>query len=247
VTSSWRRRSLAEGLVLRKVAVRYGDALAVAEVTLELGPGARIGIVGRNGAGKSSLLNAIAGIVRISDGELLWDGVSIARRSAHVRVRRGISLVPEGRRVFPGLSVEDNLRVGGFSSPRGFAERRDEVLELFPELADRRTQAAAQLSGGEAQMLAIGQALMARPRLVLLDEPSLGLAPIVVSNLLGTMQRLSEQGIAVLLVEQSVRLAQRFADELYVIDGGRMQLLRGAGQELDEEALQAAYLGERKH
>ena len=143
------------------------------------------------------------------------------------------------------MTVENNLRVGGFSSPRGLAERRDGVYDLFPVLAERRHQVASQLSGGEAQMLAIGQALMAGPRLVLLDEPSLGLAPIVVSSVLDTMRSLSERGIAVLLVEQSVRLAQQFAEELYVIDGGRMQLVRGRGQALDEEALQAAYLGGR--
>src|SRR5439155_15952722 len=232
-------------LSLRNVAVRYGDALALEDASLELGPGARVGIVGRNGAGKSSLLKAIAGVVKVSNGEISWDGESLTRRSPHARVKRGISLVPEGRRVFPGLTVENNLRVGGFSSPRGIAERSDGVYELFPVLAERRRQVASQLSGGEAQMLAIGQALMAEPRLVLLDEPSLGLAPIVVSSLLDTMRRLSERGIAVLLVEQSVRLAQQFAEELYVIDGGRMRLGRGAGQELDEEALQAAYLGGR--
>jgi branched-chain amino acid transport system ATP-binding protein len=238
---------LADGLALRGVQVRYGDAVALHEATLSLPPGGRVAIVGRNGAGKSSLLKAVAGIVKVAGGDVLWDGETITRRSPHARVKRGISLVPEGRRIFPGLTVDANLRVGGFSSPRGFAERREQVYELFPVLAERRTQFASQLSGGEAQMLAIGQALMAEPRLVLLDEPSLGLAPIVVSSVLATMQQLSERGIAVLLVEQSVRLAQQFADELYVIDSGRMRLVRGAGQELDEEALQAAYLGERAH
>jgi branched-chain amino acid transport system ATP-binding protein len=238
---------LAEGLSLRNVAVRYGDALALEDASLDLAPGACVGIVGRNGAGKSSLLKAIAGVVKVARGEIVWDGESLTRRSAHARVKRGISLVPEGRRIFPGLSVENNLRVGGFSSPRGLTERRDQVYELFPVLAERRLQSGSQLSGGEAQMLAIGQALMAGPRLVLLDEPSLGLAPIVVSSVLDTMRQLSDRGIAVLLVEQSVRLAQQFAEELYVIDGGRMQLVRGRGQALDEEALQAAYLGGRAH
>jgi branched-chain amino acid transport system ATP-binding protein len=236
---------LADGLSVVGVQVRYGDAIALTDATLDLPPGARVGIVGRNGAGKSSLLKAIAGVVKLSGGDILWDGESIAKRSAHVRVRRGISLVPEGRRVFPGLTVETNLKVGGFSSPKGFAERRDDVYELFPVLHERREQAAAQLSGGEAQMLAIAQALMAGPRLVLLDEPSLGLAPIVVSSVLETMRQLADRGISVLLVEQSVRLAQQFAEDLYVIDGGRMQLVRTAGQALDEQALQAAYLGSR--
>jgi branched-chain amino acid transport system ATP-binding protein len=238
---------LAEGLSLRGVQVRYGDAIAVADVSLELAPGARVGIVGRNGAGKSSLLKAIAGIVKVSAGEVRWDGEPITRRSPHQRVKRGISLVPEGRRIFPGLTVESNLRVGGFSAPRGLTQRRDEVYELFPVLHERRQQPASQLSGGEAKMLAIGQALMAGPRLVLLDEPSLGLAPIVVSSLLETMRGLSDRGIAVLLVEQSVRLAQKFAEDLYVTDAGRLQLVRSAGSELDENALQAAYLGGHSH
>jgi branched-chain amino acid transport system ATP-binding protein len=234
---------LAEGLRLESLGVRYGDATALADVTLDLPPGARIGIVGRNGAGKSSLLKAIAGTVKASSGRVLLNGDDITKMSPHSRVKRGISLVPEGRRIFSGLSVENNLRVGGFVSPSGFAERVEEVCTLFPVLAERRKQMGSQLSGGEAQMLAIAQALMARPKIVLLDEPSLGLAPIVVASVLDTMHALAAQGIALLLVEQSVRLAQRFADELYVIDGGRMELVAKEGQELDEQALQAAYLG----
>jgi len=234
---------LAEGLKIESLGVRYGDATALAEVTLDLPPGARIGIVGRNGAGKSSLLKAIAGTVKASSGRVLLNGDDITKMSPHSRVKRGISLVPEGRRIFPSLSVENNLRVGGFVSPSGFDERVQEVCALFPVLAERRKQMGSQLSGGEAQMLAIAQALMARPKIVLLDEPSLGLAPIVVASVLDTMHALAAQGIALLLVEQSVRLAQRFADELYVIDGGRMELVAKEGQELDEQALQAAYLG----
>ncbi len=234
---------MADGLSITNVQVRYGDATALADATLELPPGGRIGIVGRNGAGKSSLLKGIAGIVKTSAGRVVLNGEDITKRRPHERVKRGITLIPEGRRIFPGLTVENNLRVGGFTSPRGFGERAEEVYELFPVLAERRKQPASQLSGGEAQMLAIGQALMAHPKVVLLDEPSLGLAPIVVASVLDTMQQLSDKGISVLLVEQSVRLAQRFAEELYVIDNGQMQLVRQRGQELDESALQAAYLG----
>jgi branched-chain amino acid transport system ATP-binding protein len=234
---------LADGLTLVDVQVRYGDAVAVTDATLDVPPGARVGIVGRNGAGKSSLLKAIAGAAKPSRGHIHFNGEEITKQPPHARVKRGISLVPEGRRIFSGLSVESNLRVGGFTSPRTFAERSQRVYDLFPVLAERRRQPAAQLSGGEAQMLAIAQALMAGPKVVLLDEPSLGLAPIVVANVLDTMQQLSAQGISVVLVEQSVRLAQRFADDIYEIDGGRMHIVRKAGQELDEHALQAAYLG----
>ena len=233
----------ASGLTIENVTVRYGDAVALVDANLELGPGARIGIVGRNGAGKSSLLKAVAGSVKPAAGRILLDGEPITKSVAHKRVKRGITMVPEGRRIFPSLSVENNLRVGGFASPREYKQRTAEIYELFPVLGERRRQSAASLSGGEAQMLAIGQALMSGPKIVLLDEPSLGLAPIVVASVLDTMKKLSERGIAILLVEQSVRLAQRFVDELHVIDGGRMQLVQKAGEELDEKALQVAYLG----
>ena len=234
---------MASGLTIENITVRYGDAVALVDANLELAPGSRVGIVGRNGAGKSSLLKAVAGSVKPASGRILLDGEPITKSVAHQRVKRGIAMVPEGRRVFPSLSVENNLRVGGFASPKDFKRRTEEIYELFPVLGERRKQSAASLSGGEAQMLAIGQALMSGPKIVLLDEPSLGLAPIVVASVLDTMRRLSERGIAILLVEQSVRLAQRFVEELHVIDGGRMQLVQKAGQEFDEKALQVAYLG----
>jgi branched-chain amino acid transport system ATP-binding protein len=232
------------GLELDGVEVRYGGAPAITDVSLRVTPGARIGIVGRNGAGKSTLLAAISGAVPLSGGRISWDGQDIARWPVHRRVRAGISVVPEGRRTFGGLTVADNLRVGGFTAPSSVATRRTEVLELFPALATRINLAAAQLSGGEAQMLAIAQALMAGPRVVLLDEPSIGLAPIVVDALLETTMRLREAGIAVLLVEQSVRLAARFADELLVLDRGRLVPAPMTDGEVDEEGLRAAYFGE---
>jgi branched-chain amino acid transport system ATP-binding protein len=234
----------ASGLELRDVEVRYGGAPAVADASLRVAPGARVGIVGRNGAGKSTLLAAISGAVPLSAGTVLWEGQDITRWPVHRRVRAGISVVPEGRRTFGGLTVADNLRVGGFTAPRAIAERRAEVLQLFPALAQRIDLAAAQLSGGEAQMLAIAQALMAGPRVVLLDEPSIGLAPIVVDALLDTAMRLRDAGIAVLLVEQSVRLAARFADELLVLDRGRLVPAPLVDGEVDEEQLRAAYFGE---
>jgi branched-chain amino acid transport system ATP-binding protein len=232
------------GLSVEGVRVSYQNATAIHDVSLHLPPGKRISIVGRNSAGKSSLLKSIAGAVLPSAGKIYWNGKDITKYAPHRRVKLGISMVPEGRRIFPGLSVESNLRVGGFVSPGTVAERRAMVFELFPPLRELRRRQAASLSGGEAQMLAIGQSLMSNPKLLLMDEPSLGLAPIVVSMLLETMIALSEQGISVLLVEQSVQLASHFSEDVYLIDEGRMQVVRAEGQELNEASLQEAYLGE---
>jgi branched-chain amino acid transport system ATP-binding protein len=232
-------------LAVRGLEVRYHGALALGDVNLAIPRGARVGIVGRTGAGKSSLLRAIAGIVPCAKGTVEWDGADITRMRADRRVARGIAMIPEGRRVFGGLTVANNLRVGAFVDGKHFGERLEKVHRLFPILKERAHLPAAQLSGGEAQMLAIGEALMSGPRLLLLDEPSIGLAPIVVANVLGTIRELSEQGISVLLVEQSVRLASSFADELYVLDMGRMSKIKDREGELDEERLRAAYLGGR--
>ena len=230
-------------LAVHGLEVRYHGALAVAECHLAIPRGARVGIVGRNGAGKSSLLRAIAGVVPIAKGTIEWDGADITKMRADQRVQRGIAMIPEGRRIFGGLTVANNLRVGSFVDGKHAAERLDDVHRLFPILKERAHLPAAQLSGGEAQMLAIGQALMSGPRLLLLDEPSIGLAPIVVANVLNTIRELSERGISVLLVEQSVRLASSFADELHVLDMGRMSKIKDRDGEMDEERLQAAYLG----
>lgn len=230
-------------LSVRGLEVRYHGALAITGINLSIPRGARVAIVGRNGAGKSSLLRALAGIVPCAKGSIEWDGGDITRMRADQRVQRGIAMIPEGRRVFGGLTVANNLRVGGFTAPKQAGERLQEVHRLFPILKERAHLPAAQLSGGEAQMLAIGQALMSGPRLLLLDEPSIGLAPIVVANVLATIRELSDRGISVLLVEQSVRLASSFADELHVLDMGRMSKIKDRDGEIDEDTLQAAYLG----
>jgi branched-chain amino acid transport system ATP-binding protein len=233
---------MSDGLVVRSLEVRYHGALALQGIDLDVPAGARVGVVGRNGAGKSTLLRAIAGAVAPSAGSVHWDGRDLRGLGADGRCRAGIAMVPEGRRVFAGLSVANNLRVGGFTAGHALASRMQEVFELFPILRDRQSQSAGQLSGGEAQMLAIGQAMMAGPRLLLLDEPSIGLAPIVVRDVLKTIRAVSERGITVLLVEQSVRLAASFADTLYALGGGRLVKV-GERHEIDEEALRAAYLG----
>jgi branched-chain amino acid transport system ATP-binding protein len=231
------------GLSLRDLEVRYGGALALERISLDAAPGARIAVVGRNGAGKSTLLKAIAGVAPVTRGEVIWDGVDITRKPVHARVAAGIALVPEGRRTFGSLSVAENLRVGGFVAPADLSVRRESVYELFPPLRRHADTPAVQLSGGESQMLAIGQALMADPRLVLLDEPSIGLAPITVRSLLETMETLADRGITTILVEQSVRLATAFADTVYALARGRLVLVRAPGQALDETALRTSYFG----
>jgi branched-chain amino acid transport system ATP-binding protein len=231
------------GLEVRGLQVRYRGGLALHSVDFTLPPGHRMAVVGRNGAGKSSLVRAVAGLVPAHTGKLLWNGRDITRYSAARRVKAGVSLVPEGRQIFPELTVAENLRVGGFVAGREVVPRRQHVYEVFPALLERAEQPASQLSGGEAQMLAIGQALMANPSLIMLDEPSFGLAPVIVSRLLDIIKDLSSRGITVLLVEQSVRLALSLGGDLYVLDGGELRLAAEAGAEVDPEVLQAAYLG----
>ncbi|HVM63308.1 MAG TPA: ABC transporter ATP-binding protein [Acidimicrobiales bacterium] len=231
------------GLEVSGLQVRYRGGLALQGVDFTLPPGHRMAVVGRNGAGKSSLVRAIAGLVPLYAGSVRWNGVNISKLSAARRVKAGLSLVPEGRQIFPELTVAENLRVGGFTAGREVHARRANVFETFPALLERSEQPASQLSGGEAQMLAIGQALMANPSLIMLDEPSFGLAPVIISRLLDIIKDLSARGIAVLLVEQSVRLALSLGGDLYVLDGGELRLAAEAGHEVDPEVLQAAYLG----
>ena len=231
------------GLEVRGLQVRYRGGLALHSADFTIAPGHRMAIVGRNGAGKSSLVRAIAGLVPAYTGKVLWNGRDITRYSAARRVKAGLSLVPEGRQIFPDLTVAENLRVGGFVAGREVFSRRERVYEIFPALLERSEQPASQLSGGEAQMLALGQALMAQPSLIMLDEPSFGLAPVIVSRLLEIIKDLSSRGIAVLLVEQSVRLALSLGGDVFVLDGGALRLAAEAGAEVDPEVLQAAYLG----
>jgi branched-chain amino acid transport system ATP-binding protein len=235
--------SATTGLEVRGLQVRYRGGLALHSAEFTVAPGHRMAIVGRNGAGKSSLVRAIAGLVPAYTGKVFWNGRDVTRFSPAKRVKFGMSLVPEGRQIFPDLTVAENLRVGGFVAGREVYARREQVYEVFPALLERSEQPATQLSGGEAQMLAIGQALMAQPSLIMLDEPSFGLAPVIVSRLLEIIKDLSSRGIAVLLVEQSVRLALSLGGDLYVLDGGDLRLAAEAGAEVDPEVLQAAYLG----
>ena len=221
----------------------YRGSSVLRAVDLLVLPGERVAVMGPNGAGKTTLLKAISGVLATQRGRVSFAGSDITGLAVERRVRRGISLVPEGRRTFPALSVSDNLRVAGFISPRTVSERRDRVYAMFPSLVKRRNVAAAQLSGGEAQMLAIGQALMAEPKLLLLDEPSIGLAPAVVSMVLEGIKELSTTGMAIVLVEQSASLATSFADSLHFIANATLTKAVDTDDATIEDQLRGVYFG----
>ena len=222
----------------------YGRIRALRGVEVAVDEGELVALVGANGAGKSTLMRAISGIHPVSGGTIRFDGADITGLAPDARVKKGISQVPEGRQVFAQMSVEDNLRLGGIT--RAKAEENediDQMFDMFPILKERRAQLAGTLSGGEQQMLAIGRALMARPRLLLLDEPSMGLSPLLVDQTFETIQRLSRQGTTIFLVEQNAYVALSIATRGYVLEGGRTTLT-GTGQELlNDTRVKAAYLG----
>jgi branched-chain amino acid transport system ATP-binding protein len=232
-------------LEARHLAIAYGDAIAVWDATLEVGDGEVVAVIGPNGAGKSTLINAVAGLFRWRAGELRLDGLDLAGVPPHLICGHGIALVPEGRRLFTRMSVEENLEIGGY---RGLARRaRRQTLErvyaMFPILRERRQQLAGALSGGQQQMVAIGRALMAKPRLLLLDEPSLGLAPAVVDQMFETIRAIHDEGVAILLVEQNVARALEVADRAYVLEEGRTVASGPPSALLLEARIREAYLG----
>jgi branched-chain amino acid transport system ATP-binding protein len=226
----------------------YGRIMAVKGASLSVGEGELISLIGANGAGKSSLLEAVCGLLPGWKGEIVFDGESLAKRDPPSVVRRGISLVPEGRLLFPPMSVADNLRLGAYvryrqRRGREVAADLDRVMDLFPILRERAGQAAGTLSGGEQQMVAIGRALMAKPRLLVLDEPSMGLAPLMVERILDTLKQLRADGLTVLLVEQNARAALAIADRGYVMETGKIVLQGRAEDLLADEEVKRAYLG----
>jgi branched-chain amino acid transport system ATP-binding protein len=232
-------------LAVESLQVRYGDVQALFGVSLEVFTGEILSVVGANGAGKTTLLNAISGLLPAAGGQIVFEGQPVQRLAPHERVTQGIVQVPEGRKLFANLTVQENLEVGSYAS-EARAKRRESlahVFELFPRLAERRGQLAATMSGGEQQMLAIGRAMMALPRLLLLDEPSLGLAPVVVQQLFDVIRRISSDGVTILLVEQNVRQALNMANRGYVIENGHI-VGSGTGQELlADDATRRAFLG----
>ncbi len=233
-------------LKLEQLEVSYGGIRAVKGIDIAVEPGELVCLIGGNGAGKTTTLRAITGLVRRSAGRVLYDGADISARRVYEIARGGLALVPEGRGVFAQLTVDENLAMGAYarrdrSRVAGDVER---VFALFPRLKERHTQVAGTLSGGEQQMLAIGRALMSRPRLLLLDEPSMGLAPLMVERIFEVVRTISSEGVTILLVEQNARLALEASDRGYVLEGGLVSFSDEAASLLNDARIREAYLGE---
>jgi branched-chain amino acid transport system ATP-binding protein len=232
-------------LEVRNISVYYGAAPALWDVSLEVRPGELVCVVGPNGAGKTTLINAVAGLNRVRSGTLAFDGHDLSRRPSHLFCGAGIAIVPEGRRLFDQMSVQENLELGSFIAAAKLRRRESLalVLSLFPALQSKLKQPAGSLSGGQQQMVAIGRALMARPGLLLLDEPSLGLAPLIVADMFRAIRNINEQGTSVLLVEQNVAMAMALAQRAYVMEEGRIVAAGKASEMLARPEIQKAYLG----
>ena len=232
-------------LELRDAHAHYGGIHALKGISLSVEQGQIVTLVGANGAGKSTTLRSISGLIRLSSGDIRLRGASIASKPPHEIVRLGISHVPEGRIVFANLTVEDNLELGAYlrKDRAGIAEDREKIYRLFPRLRERKRQPSGTLSGGEQQMLAIGRALMARPSVLLMDEPSLGLAPILVREIFEVIREIRTQGTTIVLVEQNARMALAVADRGYVLETGEVKLSDRAEALLSNPSVQAAYLG----
>ena len=224
----------------------YGAAPALWDVSLRVDAGELVCVVGPNGAGKSTLINVIAGLHRARGGRVVVDGEDVTQLASHRFCARGVGIVPEGRRLFTGMTVQENLELGSFlPGPRSArAESMERVLTLFPALREKLPFAAGSLSGGQQQMVAIGRAMMSRPKLLLLDEPSLGLAPSIVMDMFEAIRRINAEGLSVLLVEQNVSMAMEIASRAYVLEEGRVAMEGAAGDLLNQPAIRRAYLGQ---
>ena len=225
--------------------VSYGMIKAIKEVSFEVKEGSIVTLIGANGAGKSTILRSLSGLIKAQAGQIMYLGQDLMKKSAQEIVKAGLVQVPEGRRIFPGLSVAENLEMGAFLRKDRSAIQADleAVYQRFPILKERNKQDAATLSGGEQQMLAMGRALMTKPKLLLLDEPSMGLAPIFINEIFNIIQDINDQGTTILLVEQNANKALEIADQAYVLESGQI-VLSGSGQDLlASDAVQKAYLG----
>ncbi|MBL4614211.1 MAG: ABC transporter ATP-binding protein [Magnetovibrio sp.] len=229
---------------IENLSCHYGRIQALHDVTLNVDKGELVALVGTNGAGKTTLLHTLSGLIKASTGTIKFDGGEITHTTARRRVQHGIIQVPEGRQVFAPMSVEDNLLLGGYTQDTSVtAPILDHVYSLFPVLQDKKMQAAGTLSGGQQQMLAIGRALMSKPKILLLDEPSMGLAPLLVDEVFNTVQRLRDEGVTIFLVEQNAYKALSIADRAYVLEAGKV-VLEGTGKDLiHNERVKQAYLG----
>ena len=230
-------------LSIKDLQVHYGGIEAVKGISFDVSEGEIVTLIGANGAGKSSVLRSIAGLVKPSGGSITFCGDNITGRDSTVIVKRGITIVPEGRKIFPNLTVLENLKIGAYMRSDDISEDIQWVYDLFPRLRERSWQAGGTLSGGEQQMLAVGRALMARPKLIMMDEPSLGLAPLVVRDIFEIIRQINRQGVSILLIEQNANMALKVADSAYVMETGCITL-SGAGRDLlNNEAVKKAYLG----
>ncbi len=232
-------------LALSDVCAGYGSFQALFGVSLEVRAGESVAVIGPNGAGKSTLLRAISKLIDLTAGEVTMEGRSLERVAAHEVIARGISQVPENRRLFARLSVEENLKMGAFlpAARARFGERREFVYSLFPRMRERRAQLAGTLSGGEQQMCAIGRALMSGPKLLLLDEPSAGLAPVIVQSIMEMVKRICAEGYTVLIVEQNIRQVLKVVDRAYLLETGRIKSSGTSAELLASSEIRKAYLG----
>ena len=229
--------------------VNYGGINALRGISLEVPDGEIVTLIGANGAGKSTTLRTITGLVKAASGSVLWNDTELLGKPIDEIFKSGIAMVPEGRRVFSDLTVLENLRIGAYlrKDTEEIEKDIEWVYSLFPRLKERYWQYAGTLSGGEQQMLAVGRALMSRPKLMMMDEPSLGLAPLVVQDIFGIIKEINRQGVTILLIEQNANMALRIADRGYVLETGRISMT-GTGMELlNDESVKAAYLGTKKH
>ncbi|WHY00658.1 ABC transporter ATP-binding protein [Neobacillus sp. DY30] len=232
-------------LKIEDINVYYGNIHALKGVSLDINEGEIVTLIGANGAGKSTLLKTISGLLKPKNGSILFEGQSISGKVAQAIVKQGLSHVPEGRRVFANMSVEENLELGAYlrKDKQGIKEDFEKVYNLFPRLLERRKQLSGTLSGGEQQMLAMGRALMARPKLLLLDEPSMGLAPLLVKTIFRIIEEINKTGTTILLVEQNANMALSIADRAYVIETGKI-VISGSSDELNQsDQIRMAYLG----
>jgi branched-chain amino acid transport system ATP-binding protein len=230
-------------LEIQDIHVHYGKVEALKGISVEVAEGEIVTLIGANGAGKTTTLKTISGLRRLSQGRILFDGKDISKMPGHKRVQAGIGQAPEGRGVFPGMTVEDNLQMGAYGRKGDVSKDLAEVYELFPRLAERKTQMGGTMSGGEQQMVAIGRALMAKPKVLLLDEPSMGLAPKLVQQIFSIIEEINRRGTTVLLVEQNAQTALKLAHRAYVLETGHVVKSAPAGDLLDDPEVRAAYLG----